>query len=182
MKFGEVFSFVNTNANNWLEKDKSGKGYICPICGSGSGKKGTGITENPRNKGHFTCWAGECFSNMSYIDILALKNGIDITNRKAVVDNACKLLNISYENEYTGSLKQVNKSNAVKESPCKHEEDLSSFFEECHQNIDKTDYWQKRGLSRDIIDRFNIGFCENWVNPKAEKQYPSARLIIPLAK
>ena len=41
-----------------LKPDKSGKGYICPIsgCTSGTGSHGTGITENPKQPNHFTCW------------------------------------------------------------------------------------------------------------------------------
>ena len=30
--------------DHYLTRDRSGKGFICPICGSGSGKSGTGIT------------------------------------------------------------------------------------------------------------------------------------------
>ena len=55
------------NAGSYLTRDNSKKGYICPICGSGSGKKGTGITT--KDKIHFTCWAG-CFTNSDIIDII----------------------------------------------------------------------------------------------------------------
>ena len=29
------------------EKDKSGRGYVCPVCGSGSGQNGTGLRPVP---------------------------------------------------------------------------------------------------------------------------------------
>ena len=35
---------AEANIHLFLEVDGSGKGYICPFCKSGSGKKGTGIT------------------------------------------------------------------------------------------------------------------------------------------
>ena len=41
---------IKERATEYFERDKSGKGYICPICGSGSGPHGTGITEDPKNK------------------------------------------------------------------------------------------------------------------------------------
>ena len=50
-------------------KDKSGRGWVCPICGSGSGDKGTGITT--KDGVHFTCWA-RCFTNADVIDIIGL--------------------------------------------------------------------------------------------------------------
>ena len=68
MQYKEAITYINENAAMWLKADKSNRGYICPICGSGSGPKGTGITENPENKNHFTCWKG-CFSSKSFVDI-----------------------------------------------------------------------------------------------------------------
>ena len=38
----------------YLKPDRTGNGYICPVCGSGSGPKGTGITSKDGNI-HFTC-------------------------------------------------------------------------------------------------------------------------------
>ncbi|MBQ6435192.1 MAG: hypothetical protein IJJ09_04255, partial [Synergistaceae bacterium] len=45
---------IRERTTEYFTRDKSGKGYICPICGSGSGEKGTGITENPQSRGRFT--------------------------------------------------------------------------------------------------------------------------------
>ena len=54
---------IRHRAKEWLTPDKSGKGYICPICGSGSGRNGTGITT--ADGIHFTCWAGVKLSKSS---------------------------------------------------------------------------------------------------------------------
>ena len=62
----------------YLEQDKSKKGYICPICGSGSGKNGTGITT--KDGIHFTCWAKGCFTNSDIIDIMTTINS-NYTNK-----------------------------------------------------------------------------------------------------
>lgn len=61
--------------DNWFrfyEADRRGKGIICPLCGSGSGKNGTGITENPDKPGYLKCWNGACEFNDGG-DIIALK-------------------------------------------------------------------------------------------------------------
>ena len=52
--------YILAHATDHLTRDRSGKGYICPICGSGSGPNGTGITT--KDGTHYTCWAG-CFSS-----------------------------------------------------------------------------------------------------------------------
>ena len=65
-----------------LQPDKSGKGYICPICKkSGTGKTGTGITENPKQPNRFTCWTG-CFTNSDAISITAQQLGLHFTADK----------------------------------------------------------------------------------------------------
>lgn len=33
--------------------------YVCPVCGNGSGRDGTGITEDPQRPGHFHCFKCE---------------------------------------------------------------------------------------------------------------------------
>ena len=73
---------IRHRAKEWLTPDKSGKGYICPICGSGSGRNGTGITT--ADGIHFTCWAG-CFSSADIIDIIGLKNGLACTGVSLLV-------------------------------------------------------------------------------------------------
>ena len=71
--------FIVSRGFMCLQLDKSKKGYICPICKSGSGSNGTGITT--KDKIHFTCWRG-CFTNADIIDIVGLKYGLTSYNDK----------------------------------------------------------------------------------------------------
>ncbi len=64
----EAINYIHEHSSDYFERDKSGKGWICPICGSGSGRKGTGITSKDGGR-HYTCWAG-CFKNADVIDII----------------------------------------------------------------------------------------------------------------
>ena len=95
MDFEQAKEFINSKALSELTKDKSGKGYICPICNSGSGAKGTGITTTDNI--HFTCWAGGCFKNASWIDILAIKAGISPDNTKEAIENALNIYGIKLD-------------------------------------------------------------------------------------
>lgn len=36
--------------------------------------------------------------------------------------------------------------------------DYTEYLHECHKNVSKTDYFNKRGLSKSIIDKFNLGY------------------------
>ncbi len=181
MKLEEVFGYVNSRADEFLDRDKSGKGFICPICGSGSGPNGTGITENPKKPGHFTCWSGDCFKNRSLSDILAIKNGIDPTETREVALNAAREvgIEIDIEEENPYSEKQIENQAENRIEKNERIEDSKNFFDQCHKNIEKTDYWKKRGLSKEIVDSFNIGFCQDWKHPKTPNAPATDRLIIP---
>ena len=66
-----------------LQPDRHKKGYICPVCGNGSGSDGDGITENRRSPWHYTCWRG-CFTNADAFEIIALQKGLDPTSGEAM--------------------------------------------------------------------------------------------------
>jgi len=60
--------------------------------------------------------------------------------------------------------------------------DLAAFFAKAHAHINDTDYPARRGLSIETLNRFNLGFVQDWVHPKAQNAPPSPRLIIPTSR
>ena len=55
------------------------------------------------------------------------------------------------------------------------------FYKQANKNIQATNYPEKRGLSKAILDRFKIGYVENWKHPNASENVTgSPRLIIPV--
>ena len=70
MEPNQVKEYVHDHPEIYLTPDKKHKGYICPICGSGTGIHGTGITT--KDGIHFTCWRG-CFSHSDILDIIGLQ-------------------------------------------------------------------------------------------------------------
>lgn len=185
----EAKNYIQSNAAQYLQRDRSGKGFICPICGSGSGNKGTGITT--KDGIHFTCWAG-CFTNSDVIDIIGMQEGIDDYPRK--VEKACEIFNISTEPRAPRDSSQYQKHDKnerythnsihtptyTQQQP---EEDLTSFFKAAHARIHETDYAKRRGLSDEVIERFLLGFVPEWKHPKAPGSAPlTPRLIIPTSR
>ena len=76
----EARQFIISRTNEYLKPDKSKKGRICPICGSGSGKNGTGMST--KDNIHYTCWAGKCFEHNDIIDIIGSEYGLKDYNEK----------------------------------------------------------------------------------------------------
>ena len=176
--------FIVSHAKDYLKPDKSGSGYVCPICGSGSGSKGTGITT--KDGIHFSCWAG-CFTNADLIDIIGQKNGI--TDYTGKLQAAASELGITidgssdqYQNKpknkrYTQS--SIHNSSYTT-TQTEEEPDYTDFFLEAAKNIGKTSY--HRGLSPETLSRFHVGYVEKWRHPKSPKMELSPRLIVPTSK
>ena len=179
--------------------------YICPICGSGTGKKGTGITT--KDGIHFTCWAG-CFTNSDIIDIIGMENGLTEYNDK--LERACTEYGIDYstlEADYSLSLARAradfkdlekpaqNKPENGRSTEYKHNTesapstaytDYVEFFKECASHRGESDYLLKRGISEGVQASFLIGYCPTWRSPTALKRgaNPPAtpRVIIPTSR
>ena len=192
----EARQYIIERSKDHLTPDKSGKGFICPICGSGSGRKGTGITT--KDGVHFTCWAG-CFTNADIIDIIGLETGATDYNSK--LEAAAAEYNITIEGyrrttpqedfapvaeEYQkkAKSKQYTQSDihntAYTMQQGEAEPDYTSFFLKANEDIAKTSY--HRGLTPETLNRFKLGYVESWTHPKAPQAPPSPRLIIPTSK
>ena len=189
----EARQYMIQRGKEHLTPDRSGKGFICPICGSGSGSHGTGITT--KDGVHFTCWVG-CFTNADIIDIIGLETGATDYNSKLQAAAAEYGITIdSYHRstpqedfapvaeEYQKQAKsKQNTQDAIHNTAYtsqqeETEPDYTDFFLQANKDIGKTDY--HRGLSRSTLARFNVGFAESWRHPKAPKMEASPRLIIP---
>lgn len=174
---------IRARAAEYLTPDSTGKGYICPICGSGSGKHGTGITSKDGGK-HFTCWAG-CFSNADIIDIIGLERaGIPVDDQARYPDKlraAADAFNIRIDGDTKPAQNRTERKQPEREQPAPAE-DYTAFFLEAEKHITETDYPQRRGLSAATLHHFHVGYCSEWAHPKAPKAPKTPRLIIPTSR
>ena len=193
---------IRARATDWLQRDKSGKGFICPKCGSGSGKNGNGTGITSKDGIHFRCWAGNCFEKADIIDIIGLCYGLTDYNdklQKAAEEilhysgNVRDLPRDSGNSARSTTIRPIDKLKTerqpAKQTPTapEQETDYTDFFRECAARINETDY--HRGLSPDTLRRFYVGYCPNWTHPKviAEREASgdtwrpptTPRLIVP---
>ena len=172
--------------------DRQGRGFICPLCGNGSGHSGDGVTfiRDSFRVHCFKCgFGGDIISlkarenNCSYKDAafaLALVLGIANDYDKKFVDK--KLLaegnfNLN-ENFQQSNMPQIFSSNQLEEPPV----DCTEFISNAEKNLDLTDYHLKRGLSWETAHKFKLGFVQNWSHPKIQNAPESPRLIIPTSQ
>ena len=160
---------------NWYKFDKS-KGrnmYCCPVCGSGTGKNRTGALQINEHGNRITCHSGGCFGRQGEDTLGALKILL-----KTDEDGVFEYMGLSKDDVCTSPV--AASAPARKEAEAVPETDYTEFFAEAHSHINGTNYPQRRGLTRKTLERFNIGFVEEWRHPNAPRSAPlTPRLIIP---
>ena len=162
----EAQDYIREHAIEYFTRDKSGKGYICPICGSGSGRKGTGITENPKSKGHFTCWAG-CFDNADIFEIIGRKE--NLTGFNEVFNRACEIFGVSPD------MWKQKKSASTPAGNVRV--NFSEFYNEAGKHLEETTY--HRGISLETLRAYGVGYIPEWRHPNSPNVPASPRMIIP---
>ena len=183
MKREEIREEINSrNLTEFLPLERSpkaGKGkYICPVCGSGTGKNGTGalhIYEDNR----VICFAGDCFTSKGEDTLGALRTIWQCDENEVFRRLGYTL---DYKHEGHGHGKSATPVKAPKE-----EKDYSSFFRQCHETLkdspEALDYLHGRGISDASIDRFNLGYCAKWKHSTNGPKAPGTkRIIIPRTK
>ena len=164
-------------------KSKGANMYVCPLCGSGTGSHSTGAFSI---KG--TSW--KCFSCNKGGDIFDLIGEYEgIADHSQQLKRAGDLFGIyidSYRAKAQEDFREYQKQPKTEQYTHSNihtstaTADYTQFFLQANRDIEKTSY--HRGLSLDTLNRFKIGYVENWRHPNAPKAPASPRLIIPTSK
>lgn len=160
--------------------------YNCPLCGSGTKKNGTGafnISKNGRRWKCFSCGeSGDLFELIGkyenipdYMGQLRRAGdlfGVTIDRKRSTAQEDFK------PEKQAGSVRfrdasgtdgqptqptQQNLHNTtytIPQAKQEQEPDYTAFYEQAAKNIDRTSY--HRGLTRKTLDRFKIGYIENY--------------------
>ena len=175
--------------------DRKNKGIICPLCDSGSGKNGTGITENPKSPGQLKCW--NCGFQGDVIDLYQQRDGSDYntalnaaaadlgitidpyrqTAASAAADFAAADAQDAQkapQSDFRG-VDDKNPADDAK-SPQRGAQqptaatiaDYTAYYEQCSRNLSDPaaiSYLQARGISPATAAAFRLGYDAAWISP-----------------
>ena len=154
------------------------KGYVCPVCGNGSGEDGTGAVLSEDGT-RLLC--GKCQRGLTNIDVLANYLGLGTTGADyvEVMKYGAEKLGIE-----TSSIPPIPKEKEKKEQAKKElAQVIESDIEKAQANLKKLSAKEKRGLTEKTLEEFKIGLDFNWTPPKTRKTenqiVTSPRIIIP---
>lgn len=170
-----------------LKKDplflpRAKQGFICPNCGNGSGTEGTGINVTRDTKGtdhpRYKCF--KCGINEDVIGLYMLSAGIsDMRTAKLELlknffsfqgtennqgMNTARALPVATRPVTNQTPVQSNgnfnaeKKEKVKETTNTGAPDYSKYYAQCHAQVTSTNYFLDRGLTPEVIEKFNLGY------------------------
>lgn len=122
--------------------------WTCPFCDSGN-------KQNNSAAFHVIGTKYQCFSCDAHGDIFDL-----VAHMENLPDDWKKHYNrtLKIMRPYLdGGKPKKNREEYVPEF-LKQIEDYTDYLHKCHENVEQTDYFIKRGLGRETIDRFNLGY------------------------
>lgn len=183
----QLKGYLREYVESVTSKSRGADMYVCPLCGSGSGAHGTGAFSIKDG----TSW--KCFRCNAGGDIFDLYGAINNTaDHNAQLQGVAELYGVKVDGY--GASAQEDFSPAYQNQPKaernthttaytqEQETDYTGFFLQANRAVEQTDYWAKRGLSRETVDRFKLGFVAEWKHPKAPEAPATPRLIIPTSR
>lgn len=187
----QLKGYLRNYVESVTQKSKWANLYVCPLCGSGTGKSGTGAfsIKNGTSWKCFSCNAGgDIFDLYGAINGTTDHNeqlrglsemyGIQVASYRSTAqeDFSPEYQNHAKNEQYTHN--SIHTSVYTQADP-PQQTDYTDFFLQAHKAVEQTDYWKRRGLSKETVDRFKLGYVAEWRHPKAPKAPASPRLIIP---
>lgn len=154
----------NINAEN-------GKSVPCPICGNGHNSPCASVIENGKEKAFYF----HCFSCGWYGDVINLVSELENLSSKEAAEKLVE----SYGE--TAIIEDNNSFNAtiIDKTDNENKVDYSAYFNQCMNNLSKTDYLQRRSIPLEIAIKHRVGYDEKWSHPNVKNAPKTPRLIIP---
>ena len=150
-------------------KSGSKNQYICPFCGSGTGKNHTGaFTVYPNN----TYYCFSCQTSGDIFTLYAEINHLDIrTDFQQIKTKLAEKYNIRPD--------VTQNQQEISSNPIKKEKDYTKFFQAAEQHLHETDYLTKRGISLETQRKFHCGYVAGFMY-KGNQTTPA--VIIPTSE
>ena len=189
------FDYIHDHPEVYFTQKARNGGYICPICGNGSGKDGTGVKLIKGQSFRYKCF--KCDTSGDVINFYAAEHHISNADAIPLV---FELYGLSLQSRDFSSKFGKNKILKIQKGyanaknvdndailndilQTKLESDaIANDIILAANHLNETDYFAKRGISNAVAEKYACGYIEKWIHPKKRndvKNFPSPRVIIP---
>jgi replicative DNA helicase len=154
------------------DKDGSGRGYVCPICGAGTGQHGTGLFPVPKNKGYYKCFAAGC---EFYGDVLELVGQVyHLQDTAQQIRKAGELIGVNFTEDKTQWFNEpepgTEQGNPDKNTVQTNDETkpgtaaVREYMAAAAANFKNggAQYFQARGIPPELAEKYGAGFVARY--------------------
>ena len=180
MNRNEATEYIKSQSPDAFLRKARKHGYVCPLCDNGTGKDGDGIVLN-RKTGKYKCF--KCGIGGDIFDLIGATFGLSEFNDQ--FQKAVEIYGIivdKYHSNKESVLTAEQKKHALKMisevAAVSQAEDISGYISKCHAAAEQTDYFAKRGITQESIDRFQLGYDPAY-DEKNVGHRPWKAVIIP---
>ena len=176
----DSLDYIHAHPEIYFTQEAKKGGYVCPVCGNGSGEDGTGVKLIKGQSFRYKCF--KCDTSGDVINFYAAEHHID--NREAILQ-VCALYGLEVPTKKFKRISHAHRrisSNAESVKNQAETEIIANDIIIAASHLRETDYFAKRGISYETAERYNCGYIEQWIHPqkRGEKNiFPSPRVIIP---
>lgn len=175
-RWREIINYIAAPAK---EKANGETSYICPFCGHGS--NGDGLTFDPRSKDGQSLHCFGCGFSGDILDLISKSQNISFYE---ALKQACSFIGVTVDEQrrqenaaaYFTPIQQNTPQNAP-QTATEPQTDYTAFYKTAQQNNNGS-YLLGRGISKEVQDRFKIGYAAEWKHPGAGSHIKGAPYII----
>ena len=202
MDIKEVKQFSDEILEAMTERDGSGRGYVCPVCGSGSGKHGTGLLPVKGKPGYYHCFSAGCpFEHGDILELIG--KTYHLTDTAQQIEKAGELIHRDFSNKKQWYEQDKGSHNSGKENKnmventqnqeadkkdlistenlLKEQAEIKAYMEAATAALpnhpEAMKYLEGRGLSRETIARYKLGYVSYYGDGMN-----TAGIVIPTGK
>ena len=175
----EKLAVVHNHPEVYFTHKARNGGYICPVCGNGSGRYGTGVRLIKGQTFRYKCF--KCGTSGDVINFYAAEH--HLSNADAIAQ-VFKIYGLDST--------QKNFVSKVEHVPLKTVEEVAEDLQlaniiaediaKATENLNETNYFARRGIFQAVANRYGCGFIKGWTHSKKridKNVIPSDRVIIP---
>lgn len=169
--------------------------YVCPLCGSGSKRRGTGAfklyVENNTQK--WKCFS--CDKGGDLFDLIGEYEGKgdfseQINRARELFPNSANTFFSSRDDKSYSPATEKRKAGTVAPQENRAQEEqqpkklinYKKFYEECNSALNEKFSTSYRGISINTLNAHNVGYCKEWRHPKAPNSPATEVIILPTSR
>ena len=175
--------YIHAHPEIYFTQEAKKGGYVCPVCGNGSGSDGTGVKLIKGQSFRYKCF--KCDTSGDVINFYAAEH--HLSNIEAIAQVSA-LYGLEVPKKKFKRISHTHRQAISKEAPLENSTNVEVVAEDiliAASHLRETDYFTKRGISYETAEKYNCGYIAQWIHPtkRGDKNiYPSPRVIIPTSR